>query len=53
MHLKYAKEMTTITVQLKFFFSIFLPSQWVIKLSGRIKKIYPSEIPPILVETLP
>ena len=33
-------------------FSISLPSQWVIKLSGRIKIFYPSVIPPILVETL-
>ena len=33
-------------------FSISLPSQWVIKLSGRIKIFYPSVIPPILMETL-
>ena len=33
-------------------FSISLPFQWVIELSGRIKKIYPSVIPPISVETL-
>ena len=39
------------TVQLKGIF-ISLPSQWVIKLSGRIKKIYPSVIPPVSVETL-
>ena len=32
------------TVQLEFFFSISLPSLWVIKLSGRIKKFYPSVI---------
>ena len=34
------------TVQLEVFFLISLPSQWVIKLSGRIKKIYPSVFPP-------
>ena len=33
-------------------FSISLPSQWVIKLSGWIKNFYPSVIPPISVETL-
>ena len=33
-------------------FSTSLPSQWIIKLSGRIKIFYPSVIPPILVETL-